>query len=490
MSSIILVGLLIPVNADQESEISIQKISTGKIFYETFSSSGGTSFDESWNFTTSEWAVNDGKLSVTRGQAFPSDLLLMDGIYEVKTKPMAFGTGEGPELILSAIEGLVGPQSVFDYVNGGKSLRVIIGSDYGNIATQRSSSFSMNTDTWYTMKIAVSGSNMKCYIDGELVFDITNPNITPFPSVFRLTGYNLENRGCWGYWDDVKIWKSDEIIVTNLTQGHKVELCSNSNEVVSFDTVETGNTQSILDVSSLSFPFEGVFKVYSTDESTLLFTSQTIVNIWGGDEYQISGLSIDNQPSDPEPTPSNPEPTPSDPEPNDLDQILSGFLSNPTNLVILLGLGSLSGSIIGGLIVWRYTGRQKNKVVKDVNTPQKIPETPLKNNYNLKKNEQNTKEIDSSPNRKKRIAKSVLFKTGGTVAILLGILLIIGSIIGFIIGGIIVLAGLVMCLTIIGAIIGLPAMIFGGLIVYGGIFSIAIGVTVVIEGVKGVKHKV
>jgi hypothetical protein len=359
VSAIILADLQIPINAEQGTGINVQKVSSGKIFYETFSSSGGTSFDESWNFTTSEWIIKNGKLDVTLGQAFPSDVLLTDGVWEVKTKPMDFGNGEGPELVFSSIEGLNGSQSVFEYVNGyvnrgSNLLRVIIGSDYGKITTQKSTSFSMNTGTWYTIRIAVSDSNMKCYVDGELIFDVSDSNITPFPSVFRLAGYQLNKKGCWGYWDDVKIWKSNEITITNLTQGQTVKLCDNSDNVVSVATINSDKNESTLDVSTIKFPFEGYFQVCSKDGTTL-YTSITIGDIWGGDAYHISGLSVDEKPTDDQ------EPTDSQEtdEQNTDNNQNDSRLALGTESILLMSLGIAVGFIVCGFVVWKFTRNRK-----------------------------------------------------------------------------------------------------------------------------------
>jgi len=139
---------------------------------------------------------------------------------------------------------------------------------------------------WYTMRMSVIGSQVKCYINGQLVLESFDTYVgSAPPRIILHCGYITDE---WGYWDDVKIWKSNKIMIKNLRPGQKVELYDDTGYLKSYGSVRADENLLELDVSDLTFPFRGYFKIYSTDGVTLLYTTQVYDDIWGGDEYYAS----------------------------------------------------------------------------------------------------------------------------------------------------------------------------------------------------------
>jgi len=219
-------------------------------------------------------------LKAGEGGGHPTGINVTDCIWEGKIKPMELVV-EGPQMTFIGSDG---SHAAFDYYHIGHQLRVMIGPEGGSSVFQ-TANFIMSTNTSHTMKVAVSNHNMKCYMDDALIFNVTDTNVTPVPSIPWTGGLHPIRDGDLAYWDDVKIWKSNKITVTNLVQGQRVELFNASDSLVSSATVGEGENNTILDVSALTFPFTGYFQIYATDGMTLLHSSVLYQDIWGGDEY-------------------------------------------------------------------------------------------------------------------------------------------------------------------------------------------------------------
>lgn len=280
-------GLIPPVSA----AYMLNRVSSGKIAYDTFSASNGASTDISWTFNDEGWMVEDGKLKAGEGGGHPTGINVTDCIWEGKIKPMKLVV-EGPQMTFTGSDG---SHAAFDYYHIGHRLRVMIGPE-GSSSVFQTSSFTMSTSTSHTMKVAVSNYNMRCYMDGALIFNVTDTNVTPVPSIPWTGGLHPIRDGDLAYWDDIKIWKSNKITVTNLVQGQRVELFDASDSLVSSATAEAGKNNAALDVSALSFPFEGYFEIYADDGTTLLATTPFYADIWGGDEYSCSVSELDTVP--------------------------------------------------------------------------------------------------------------------------------------------------------------------------------------------------
>jgi len=276
--------------------ISLTKTVSGKIAYDSFSASNGTATDMPWTVMKGRNIpvtpiVEDGKLKMVSDpetiwiNAWLTNINVTDFVFEVKVNPMML-THEGPEIQIWALTGEEEPpRAVFDYYETAHELRIMIGPTFNSFTTYQTKSFTMSTNTWYTIKIMVSRPHMKIYLNNDLVFDVTDSNIAPCPSQLRLTGFES---GEWGYWDDVKIWKSNMITIANLREGQRVELYDSANNLKLVSTVGSGENKAILDVSTLIFPFKGYFKIYANDGITTLCITPLYDDIWGGDEYTLN----------------------------------------------------------------------------------------------------------------------------------------------------------------------------------------------------------
>lgn len=273
---------------------------TGRLCQENFNS-GTTSYN--WNFVNDtllgwggSWSIEDGKLkSVALDQcvavAYPSGITSRDLVWEARVQPMkldragpALHVGDFP-LNQSSIE------AVFGYYNDNQVLKNMIYTGFDGGTTQgiyKNASFSMREGEWYTLKMEISGFTVNCYIDGSLVFTTTDPSVnnTLTKRMFHQGFFNGE----WGYWDDIKIWRSNTILVADLASGQKVELISEQGNTLSSAFVMEGSTVALLDVSELTFPLKGYFKAYAQDRSEL-YNTAVVSDIWGGDEYRSVGWS-------------------------------------------------------------------------------------------------------------------------------------------------------------------------------------------------------
>jgi hypothetical protein len=141
-----------------------------------------------------------------------------------------------------------------------------------------------SANTWYNLEVRAIGSSLQVYFDHTLKINATD---TSFAS--GLTGLSLgiccSASNTW-YMDNIKVFKSYQITVNNLQQGQRVEIYDSTGSLKASGTVAVGNTSLVLDVSSLSFPFSGYFKVYNSS-GILLLISQTYNDIWGGDTYRF-----------------------------------------------------------------------------------------------------------------------------------------------------------------------------------------------------------
>lgn len=142
-----------------------------------------------------------------------------------------------------------------------------------------------SANTWYNLEVRAIGSSLQFYFDHTLKLTATDASLTSgFTSLSFGTCCSASNT--W-YVDNIKIFKSYEITVTNLQPGQKLELSDSTGSLKTSSTVAAGKTSLVLNASSFSFPFAGCFKVYDTTGTSVLFTSQTYSDIWGGDNYNF-----------------------------------------------------------------------------------------------------------------------------------------------------------------------------------------------------------
>lgn len=285
-----------------QPEEPLRRVSSGRIAYDTFSASDGAATDIPWTVDQLDPLQRKGSLTVEDGRlrsttppggafwAYPTGVVVEDYILEAKVEPMRLKSG-GPGILLRSYSGgqLVIEVS-FGYHHSDHVLRVIVLSPLADgvvaATTDETAEFTMATKTWYTIRLAISGPNMECYVDDVLVLNVTDAYIASIPS--RRPYFGGYHDGEWGYWDDFKVWKANNITVSNLKQGQRVELYDDTDGLRASDTVEAGESEAGLDVSALTFPFKGYFRIYDTDGASLLYTTRVYEDVWGGDEYVFS----------------------------------------------------------------------------------------------------------------------------------------------------------------------------------------------------------
>jgi len=139
-----------------------------------------------------------------------------------------------------------------------------------------------SANTWYNLEVRAIGSSLQVYFNHALKINATDTSLAS-----GLTGLSLgiccSASNTW-YVDNIKVFKSYQITVSNLQLGQKIELYDSTGSLKTLGTVAAGQTSVALDVSALSFPFTGYFKVYNSS-GILLLTSQTYNDLWGGDTY-------------------------------------------------------------------------------------------------------------------------------------------------------------------------------------------------------------
>jgi hypothetical protein len=271
------------------SSSSITLSSSGKIFYNTgtFPDSFVLDTDRSQPITQSDTvgnpspSVSFSSLNASNGYTMGSSI--SDLIFQTDVMFTNPSTAEGIYIGFRS-----GDPNNYYYVKYGPYYSGILGlgKTVGGVTSDLQGSplygLPSSANTWYKIEIRAIGSSLQVYFDNTLKLNASDTSITSGITSFTL-GICCSASNTW-YADNIKIFKSYQITVNSLQSGQKVELYDSSNNLKTSGTVASGQTSVSLNVSSLSFPFTGYFKVYSTS-GTLLLTSQTYTDIWGGDVY-------------------------------------------------------------------------------------------------------------------------------------------------------------------------------------------------------------
>jgi len=280
-------------------------VSTGKIFHDDFSEDTiATGF---WTEARGYWAIDTvaKELRCTGGPAGGSyylrtaTLTILDGVLRIRIKAIAPSTyGDGR--ICSRMTGYVGTYDADGYpttirVGNTTSDADIIWkmvSDTGTVLASGPAG-TRPTDTYYIAEHEFRGSTLKLKVYTDDM-SIDRTDITATDTYFPDPGYVGPSVYSGNYntirWDYVQAFKSLQVIVSNLLEGQKVELYDSADVLVASDIVGTGETQAVLDVSTLKFPFNGYFKVYKEDGVTFWYRHPETgtVEVWGGDEWKQS----------------------------------------------------------------------------------------------------------------------------------------------------------------------------------------------------------
>lgn len=285
-----------------QSDEPLRRVSSGRIAYDTFSASDGAATDIPWTVDQLDPLQGWGSMMVEGGMlssvaplggafwAHPTGLELEDYVLEARVRPILLNKG-GPQILVRYYSGdRLAIEASFGYHHSDQKLRVIVIAltTYTTMSatTDEATDFAMAAKNWYTFKLVVSWINMMCYVDSALIFNVTDGSVgTLLPRRPYLGGFQ---DGEWGYWDDFKVYKADNITISNLRQGQRVELYDDSDRLRASDQVEPGESKGGLDVSALTFPFKGYFKIYDADGASLLCTTPVYEDVWGGDRYVFS----------------------------------------------------------------------------------------------------------------------------------------------------------------------------------------------------------
>ncbi|HUB27088.1 MAG TPA: alpha-L-arabinofuranosidase C-terminal domain-containing protein [Tepidisphaeraceae bacterium] len=153
----------------------------GQTLYQTDFSNG----DTDWRFGRGFWTVVDGALrqgqNRTDCRATVGDVKWTDYTYTLKARK---------------ISGLEGFLIVLHYRNANDQVRWSVGG-WGNTGTSLervtdgiANKFGPTTPMyiqdgrWYDIRIEVKGADIKCYLDGQLISEGTEPPATPMPPIF------------------------------------------------------------------------------------------------------------------------------------------------------------------------------------------------------------------------------------------------------------------------------------------------------------------
>jgi len=158
---------------------------------------------------------------------------------------------------------------------------------------------------WHHVAIVITSTTMTYYVDGiseTLSIEVWNNDNTDDLHI----GYDPDEaaRAFNGIIDDVRFYNRAltaseiserynygfKIRITGMTEGQKAELYDVADVLKASYTLGVGETEAVLNVAALTFPFEGYFKIYDVDGVTLLLKTGTYTDIWGGDIYKFQVL--------------------------------------------------------------------------------------------------------------------------------------------------------------------------------------------------------
>lgn len=165
------------------------------------------------------------------------------------------------------------------------------GEAWGADGRGESTADQWDTGPWYYIKLKVEGNNQ-----WEKVWRVGQPEPETWPrqqtwggrepgsvGLRAMTGDN----GTGIYWfDEVAVYKTSPLKVTNVSAGWQVSLCDGDN-VKATQTVAEGESEVSLEVTDVSLPSAYQIKVFDGEENRISLHS--LSNIFGGDEYRWGG---------------------------------------------------------------------------------------------------------------------------------------------------------------------------------------------------------
>ena len=146
-----------------------------------------------WTPVGGEWKLVDGYLRQAAGgsnrRAVTGDSAWSDYTYTLKARKL--GGAEG-FLILFSVKS--GEDFVWWNIGGWGNTRhaIEVGSDGGKSIAGKEITGSVETGRWYDIRVELKGQNVKCYLDGNLIHDLTYDDTAP-KSLHVVAGRQISN---------------------------------------------------------------------------------------------------------------------------------------------------------------------------------------------------------------------------------------------------------------------------------------------------------
>jgi alpha-L-arabinofuranosidase len=154
----------------------IKVIKDGQTLYASDFETGA----KEWTPVGGEWKLVDGYLRQAAGgsnrRAVTGDSTWSDYTYTLKARKL--GGAEG-FLILFSVKS--GEDFVWWNIGGWGNTRhaIEVGSDGGKSIAGKEVTGSVETGRWYDVRVELKGQNVKCYLDGNLIHDLTYDDTAP-----------------------------------------------------------------------------------------------------------------------------------------------------------------------------------------------------------------------------------------------------------------------------------------------------------------------
>jgi alpha-L-arabinofuranosidase len=154
----------------------IKVIKDGQTLYASDFETGA----KEWTPVGGEWKLVDGYLRQAAGgsnrRAVTGDSAWSDYTYTLKARKL--GGAEG-FLILFSVKS--GEDFVWWNIGGWGNTRhaIEVGSDGGKSIAGKEVTGSVETGRWYDIRVELKGQNVKCYLDGNLIHDLTYDDTAP-----------------------------------------------------------------------------------------------------------------------------------------------------------------------------------------------------------------------------------------------------------------------------------------------------------------------
>jgi alpha-L-arabinofuranosidase len=167
----------------------IKVIKDGQTLYASDFETGA----KEWTPVGGEWKLVDGYLRQAAGgsnrRAVTGDSAWSDYTYTLKARKL--GGAEG-FLILFSVKS--GEDFVWWNIGGWGNTRhaIEVGSDGGKSIAGKEVTGSVETGRWYDIRVELKGQNVKCYLDGNLIHDLTYDDTAP-KSLHVVAGRQISN---------------------------------------------------------------------------------------------------------------------------------------------------------------------------------------------------------------------------------------------------------------------------------------------------------